>query len=284
MKHFRLKRVVALAIFLFVGLPVLMAQVKVSGQIVDEQGEPLMAVSILEKGTANGIITDIDGNFELSVRNNGAVLVISYVGYVTQEVKVQTDKKMNIILKEDSQALEELVVVGYGVQINKAIFNNKGKIFKLENERDYGSIYKVPSLIQSEDIYNLLDSINAKKSSSAKGLWGFSDDDISKCITWLKDTTIDDADLEVAIYRISKSDCLKFLARPDAKEILNEKCINIRFYHGTLFDITFIFSDGNELVIKPQSLYKGAYWLVGKDNYVRNDVVTPFLEKTELYS
>jgi len=116
MKHFRLKRVVALAIFLFVGLPVLMAQVKVSGQIVDEQGEPLMAVSILEKGTANGIITDIDGNFELSVRNNGAVLVISYVGYVTQEVKVQTDKKMNIILKEDSQALEELVVVGYGVQ------------------------------------------------------------------------------------------------------------------------------------------------------------------------
>ncbi|MBQ2507037.1 MAG: carboxypeptidase-like regulatory domain-containing protein, partial [Bacteroidaceae bacterium] len=116
MKHFRLKRVVALAIFLFVGLPVLMAQVKVSGQIVDEQGEPLMAVSILEKGTANGIITDIDGNFELSVRNDGAVLVISYVGYVTQEVKVQTGKKMNIILKEDSQALEELVVVGYGVQ------------------------------------------------------------------------------------------------------------------------------------------------------------------------
>ena len=80
------------------------------------------------------------------------------------------------------------------------------------------------------------------------------------------------------------SDCLKFLARPDAKEILNEKCINIRFYHGTHFDITFIFSDGNELVIKPQSLYKGAYWLVGKDNYVRNDVVTPFLEKMQLYS
>ena len=56
MKHFRLKRVVALAIFLFIGLPVLMAQVKVSGQIVDEQGEPLMAVSILEKGTANGMV------------------------------------------------------------------------------------------------------------------------------------------------------------------------------------------------------------------------------------
>jgi hypothetical protein len=174
-------------------------------------------------------------------------------------------------------------VVGYGVQIHKAKFNNKGRIFKLEEGRGYGT-NDVPSVIQSEDVYNLLDSINARKCASAKGLWGFSDDDISKCITWLKDTTIDDADLEIAIYRISKSDCLKFLARPDAKEILNEKCINIRFYHGTLFDITFIFSDGNELVIKPQSLYKGAYWLVGKDNYVRNDVVTPFLEKMQLYS
>ena len=174
-------------------------------------------------------------------------------------------------------------VVGYGVQIHKAKFNNKGRIFKLEEGRGYGT-NDVPSVIQSEDVYNLLDSINARKCASAKGLWGFSDDDISKCITWLKDTTIDDADLEIAIYRISKSDCLKFLARPDAKEILNEKCINIRFYHGTHFDITFIFSDGNELVVKPQSLYKGAYWLVGKDNYVRNDVVTPFLEKMQLNS
>ena len=108
MKHFRLKRIVALAMFLFVGLPAIMAQVKVSGQVVDEQGEPLMAVSILEKGTTNGIITDLDGNFELSVKDNGAVLVISYVGYITQEVKVQTGRKMNIVLKEDSQALEEL--------------------------------------------------------------------------------------------------------------------------------------------------------------------------------
>lgn len=173
-------------------------------------------------------------------------------------------------------------VVGYGVQIHKAKFNNKGRIFKLEEGRGYGT-NDVPSVIQSEDVYNLLDSINARKCASAKGLWGFSDDDISKCITWLKDTTIDDADLEVAIYRISKSDCLKFLARPDAKEILNEKCINIRFYQSTPFDINFIFSDGNELVIKPQNSFKGAYWLVGKDNYVHNDVVTTFLEKMQLY-
>lgn len=106
---------VAMLCFLL-GLPLMLAQAQqltVKGNVKDTTGEPMIGVSVLEKGTSNGIITDIDGNFTLQV-NQGATLVLSYIGYVTQELKATAT--MNVTLKEDSQALEEVVVVGYGVQ------------------------------------------------------------------------------------------------------------------------------------------------------------------------
>ena len=66
-----------------------------------------------EKGTTNGMITDLDGKFSLSVQK-GATLVISYIGYVAQEIPVKGETQLNIVLKEDSKALEEVVVIGYG--------------------------------------------------------------------------------------------------------------------------------------------------------------------------
>ena len=90
-----------------------MAQTKASGVVIDDLGEPVLGATILEKGTQNGTVTDLDGNFELTVKN-GAVLQISFVGYATQEVKAAQGLK--ITLKEDSEMLEETVVVGYGVQ------------------------------------------------------------------------------------------------------------------------------------------------------------------------
>lgn len=69
----------------------------------------------MEKGTTNGIITDIDGRFQLETAAN-AILVISYIGYNTQEVKTENNSIINIELQEDSQKLEEVVVVGYGTQ------------------------------------------------------------------------------------------------------------------------------------------------------------------------
>lgn len=86
---------------------------QVSGVIVDETGEPIIGASILEKGTTNGTITDYDGNFTLDVAE-GAMLDISYVGYAPQSVKATAG--MHIVLKEDTEVLEEVVVVGYGVQ------------------------------------------------------------------------------------------------------------------------------------------------------------------------
>ena len=79
----------------------------------DAKGEPIIGASILEKGTTNGTVTDFDGNFVLSVAKD-ATLSISFVGYQTQEVSVSGKTSFNIILKEDTEILDEVVVVGYG--------------------------------------------------------------------------------------------------------------------------------------------------------------------------
>lgn len=87
---------------------------EISGVIVDEQGEPIIGANILEHGTTNGTITDIDGNFTLHVPNE-AILHISYIGFLAQEINVSTTNDFRIVLEEDSQALDELIVIGYGV-------------------------------------------------------------------------------------------------------------------------------------------------------------------------
>jgi len=93
------------------------AQTRVTGNVVDAFGESVIGASILEKGTSNGTITDIDGNFSLSV-SQGAILQISYIGYISQEVTV-TGQPLSIILLEDTKTLDEVVVVGYGTMRKK---------------------------------------------------------------------------------------------------------------------------------------------------------------------
>src|SRR3712207_29401 len=85
----------------------------VTGWVVDTKGDPMIGASVVEKGTTNGIITDMEGKFTLNVKPN-AVLEISYVGYKTQEVKASN--QMKIVLKEDTELIDEVVVVGYGAQ------------------------------------------------------------------------------------------------------------------------------------------------------------------------
>ena len=110
------KRLAAMSLFLLICLPFSLAQaqtVKVTGKVTDNLNEPMIGVSVLEKGTTNGVITDLDGNYTLSA-SEGSTIVFSYIGYVTQEKKAVAGT-MNIILKEDSKTLDEVVVVGYGV-------------------------------------------------------------------------------------------------------------------------------------------------------------------------
>lgn len=83
-------------------------------------GEPIIGAGVIEKGTTNGAVTDIDGKFSLAVGPN-AVLVVSYVGFQTQEVAINGRNNLEIILEEDNQVLEETIVVGYGVQKKKVV-------------------------------------------------------------------------------------------------------------------------------------------------------------------
>ena len=88
----------------------------VTGTVVDDLGQPLIGVSILEKGTTNGVITDMDGNFSLKLTSENPTLVFSYIGYKTQEVSVGGKTTLNVTMSEDAEQLDEVVVVGYGVQ------------------------------------------------------------------------------------------------------------------------------------------------------------------------
>ena len=92
---------------------------KITGTVSDAQG-PVIGASIVEKGTTNGTVTDLDGNFTLNVKP-GATLVISYIGYTTQEIATGSQSSFNVTLQEDNTALEEVVVVGYGVQKKKLL-------------------------------------------------------------------------------------------------------------------------------------------------------------------
>lgn len=89
---------------------------KVTGKVVDEKGEALIGASILEKGSSNGTTTDIDGNFVLTVSSETSVLEISYIGYLTKDINVQLNKPMTIRLQENTEMLDEVVVVGFGTQ------------------------------------------------------------------------------------------------------------------------------------------------------------------------
>ncbi|WP_293710556.1 TonB-dependent receptor [uncultured Parabacteroides sp.] len=88
---------------------------RVTGVVYDQNGLPVIGANVIEKGTTNGVITDIDGKFSLTVSDK-AIIQISYIGYIGQDVTVGNRSDLTIALKEDSQALDEVVVVGYGVQ------------------------------------------------------------------------------------------------------------------------------------------------------------------------
>lgn len=88
---------------------------QITGKITDEQREPIIGANIVEKGTTNGTMTDVEGNFSLYIENN-AILQVSYIGYLRQDVNTAGRTKFDIILQEDTKNLEEVVVVGYGTQ------------------------------------------------------------------------------------------------------------------------------------------------------------------------
>lgn len=100
---------------------------QISGTVIDGTGEPIIGANVLEVGTTNGVITDIDGNFKLSVQPN-AKIQVSFIGYITQTVTVGSQSNIKVTLKEDAQALDEVVVVGYGVQKKSDVTGSVGSV------------------------------------------------------------------------------------------------------------------------------------------------------------
>lgn len=96
--------------------PVIQQSKTITGVVKDVNGEPVIGANIVEKGTTNGTITDVEGRFSLNVVSSDATLIISYIGYVSQEISVHGQIFVTVILKEDSETLDEVVVVGYGTQ------------------------------------------------------------------------------------------------------------------------------------------------------------------------
>lgn len=109
------QRFIFLALFALCST-VAMAQGKISGNVTDEAGNPVIGASVIVKGTSTGSVTDFDGNFEIPNVKSDATLVISYIGYVTQEVALNGRSSVKVTIQEDKKVLDEVVVVGYGVQ------------------------------------------------------------------------------------------------------------------------------------------------------------------------
>ncbi|MDO5524298.1 MAG: TonB-dependent receptor plug domain-containing protein, partial [Bacteroidia bacterium] len=93
---------------------------QITGRIVDAQGESIIGANIVEAGTTNGTVTDIDGNFSLNVANNASI-TISYIGFLSQTVNTTGRTSFDIVLQEDTKALDEVVVIGYGTRQRRSI-------------------------------------------------------------------------------------------------------------------------------------------------------------------
>lgn len=104
--------------------------IQIKGTVVDPKGQPLPGANVVEKGSKNGVTTDFDGKFSLSVQNENAILVVSYIGFDTQEVTLKGQTTIKVVLKETAAGLNEVVVVGYGTQKKRDITGSVSSINK----------------------------------------------------------------------------------------------------------------------------------------------------------
>ncbi|SFS74854.1 TonB-linked outer membrane protein, SusC/RagA family [Porphyromonadaceae bacterium NLAE-zl-C104] len=133
----------------------------VTGKVLDENGDPVIGANIVEKGTTNGTVTNIDGDFTLTVENN-AVIQISYIGYLVQEVNSTGRNSVNIVLQEDSKTLDEIVVVGYGTMRKRDL---TGSVSSIKSE----DIQRSPVTSLDQAIQGKAAGVQVSQASSAPG-------------------------------------------------------------------------------------------------------------------
>ena len=133
----------------------------VKGKVVDKNGEPIIGANVVVKGTTNGTITDIDGNFSLEVSGN-AQLAISYIGYAAQEVAVNNQTNLTIRLAEDSEALDEVVVVGFATQKKVNLTGSVGVA-------DTKALQERPVMTAVQALQGVVPGLNVNQSSGGMG-------------------------------------------------------------------------------------------------------------------
>ena len=119
-----------LIFFLGVSFQQIQAQETVSGTVTDENGMPLLGVNVLVKNTSNGTTTDFDGNFEINT-GESATLVFSFLGFISKEIEVSGGEQLSVTLSEDSESLDEVLVIGYGSQLKEEI---SGSVSRIDSE------------------------------------------------------------------------------------------------------------------------------------------------------
>lgn len=123
-------------------------QQTIEGVVTDSEGVPLLGVNVIEKGTRNGVVTDFNGNYQITVTGADAILEFSYVGFQTKEVQVQSQTTISVTLQDDQAQLDEVVVVGYGTQRKEEITSAVSSVS--EEEFNKGNITDVAQLIQGK--------------------------------------------------------------------------------------------------------------------------------------
>ncbi|MCG8308071.1 MAG: TonB-dependent receptor [Cytophagales bacterium] len=139
--------------------------ISISGRVTDEYDEGLPGVNILVQGTSIGTVTDVEGNYKLGVPNENALLVFSSVGYVTEEIEVGNNTIIDMVMTPDLTSLEEIVVVGYGVQKKKDV---TGSIASVES----GQIEARPIASFEEAMQGLIAGVNVVQRSASPGELG----------------------------------------------------------------------------------------------------------------
>ncbi|MGV8963011.1 MAG: SusC/RagA family TonB-linked outer membrane protein [Candidatus Saccharimonadaceae bacterium] len=190
------ERIYLLLFLLLMSIGITFAQTQVTGKVVDDKGESVIGASIQIKGTGQGTVTDIDGNFTLTVPTGLNTLVVSYVGLITQEVAVKPI--LNIVLSSDAELLDELVVVGYGTQ-KKA--NLTGAVSTVDvgktlEARPYSDISKaLQGAVPGLSVISSSGKLGAQPTLSIRGLGTLSNSATSKPLLIVDGVAMEDISL-----------------------------------------------------------------------------------------
>lgn len=162
---FTLRKAVAMLLFALVGFVCNAQDIAVRGRISEDSGQPLIGATVALRGTGNGSVTDTDGNFSITVPSESAVLIISYVGYVTQEITVGNQRNLEIVLKLNANLLNETVVVGYGTQEKKDV---TGAISTVKGS----DIANIPAMGLSQSLQGRAAGVQVVRNGGAPGEGG----------------------------------------------------------------------------------------------------------------